>query len=290
MDRRLEIKIDSTLSGKTIKEILKNRFKISTAILTELKETPDGILLNSEKVFVNIKAEEGSCLVVNMKDKRSDIDGKNIPLDIIFEDEDIIVVNKGRGMPIHPSLNHYDDTLANALMYYFSDENFTFRVITRLDKDTSGVVLLAKNPLSGAILSEEMKNGNIEKEYIALVNGTPSPCRGRIDAPIKRKSDSVILRCVAPDGKEAVTEYETIKEKGDLSLLKLHPKTGRTHQIRVHLSYIGHPIYGDDLYGAKQREEKVRLHCGKISFRHPITGESLSLSAEIPSDISREIE
>ena len=290
MDRILKCKIDSDLSGKTVKEILKNRFKISSSVMTELKASEDGILLNGKKVFVNETVSEKDVLLIKARDLRSDIEESDIPLDILYEDEDIVAVNKGRSLPIHPSQNHHGDTLANAVMHYYSGEKFTFRVITRLDKDTSGVVLLAKNPLSGAILGEEMKKGNIKKEYVALVNGRVNPLKGLIDAPIKRREESVILRCVGEGGKEAVTEYETVAESEKLSLVRLHPLTGRTHQIRVHLSYIGNPIFGDDLYGAPQKDERVRLHCSKITFRHPITDEIMEVKAQIPDDISREID
>ena len=290
MDRILKCEIDSALSGKTVKEILKNRFKISSSVMTELKASEDGILLNGKKVFVNETVSEKDVLLIKVRDLRSDIEESDIPLDILYEDEDIVAVNKGRSLPIHPSQNHHGDTLANAMMHYYSGEKFTFRVITRLDKDTSGVVLLAKNPLSGAILGEEMKIGNIKKEYVALVNGKVNPLKGLIEAPIKRREESVILRCVAPDGKDAVTEYETVAESGKLSLVRLHPLTGRTHQIRVHLSYIGNPIFGDDLYGAPQKDERVRLHCSKITFLHPITDEIMEVKAPIPDDISREID
>ncbi len=285
MDRILKLEIDTSLSGKKLKEILKCRLFISSSLLTGLKSTDDGILLNGKKAFVNDTVKEGDALTVTVRDERSDIEPSEIPLDIIYEDEDIIAVNKGRSMPIHPSQNHHGDTLANALMHYFSGKSFTFRVITRLDKDTSGVVLLAKNPLSGAILGEKMKAGDIKKEYVALVNGTPKPESGVVNAPIGRREESVILRCVTPLGKDAVTLYETVETDGDFSLVRLKPLTGRTHQIRVHLAHIGTPIFGDDLYGAVQKGEATRLHCSKISFCHPITGEQLVMEAPMPEDM-----
>lgn len=284
MDKKFGILIDDTLSEKTVKELL-HRNGVSSSLMTELKESEDGILLNGKKVFVNEKVKTGDRLLITLKDKRSDIAPSDIPLLVLYEDEDIIAVNKPRNMPIHPSQNHHGDTLANALMHYFLGEDFTFRVITRLDKDTSGVVLLAKNPLSGAILGEAMKKGSIKKEYLALVNGKMNPEKGEINAPIGRREESVILRCVTPLGKEAITFYETLQSNGDYSLVKLSPLTGRTHQIRVHLSYIGNPIYGDDLYGAAQKDERVRLHCSKISFCHPITGEEMTIEAPLMEDM-----
>ncbi len=284
MDKKFEILIDDTLSGKTVKELL-HRNGVSSTLIKELKESEDGIKLSGKKVFVNEKVKTGDRLLITLKDKRSDIAPSDIPLSVLYEDEDIIAVNKPRNMPIHPSQNHHGDTLANALMHYFLGEDFTFRVITRLDKDTSGVVLLAKNPLSGAILGEAMKKGSIKKEYLALVNGRMNPEKGEINAPIGRREESVILRCVTPLGKEAITFYETLQSNGDYSLVKLSPLTGRTHQIRVHLSYMGNPIYGDDLYGAAQKNERVRLHCSEISFCHPITDEEMTIEAPMMEDM-----
>lgn len=285
MNRIFRVRITPEHSGKEVKFILKKAIGISDALISSLKKTDDGIKVNDKRVFVNHILDEGDILTLNIPDEKSDIPETDIPLDIIFEDEDIIVINKPRGMPTHPSLNHYEDTLANGLMKYYSGKNFTFRAVTRLDRDTSGVVIIAKNPFSGAILSENMKAGKIKKEYRAVVNGKINPPSGRIDAPIKRKYESMILRCVSPDGKPGITDYETLVVKDGFSLLKLSPVTGRTHQIRVHLSYMGTPIYGDDLYGAPQTGEPVRLHCRKVILLHPISGEEMAFFAELPDDM-----
>lgn len=285
MIKRISLKIEDEFNGKEVKEILKNHLNISQDIISSLKKSDDGILLNNKKVYVTKKVSSGDVLEITISDERSDIKETEIPLDILFEDEDIILINKPRNLPTHPSLNHYEDTLANGLMHYFRGEKFTFRAITRLDKDTSGVVLVAKNPLSASILNAAMKNGEIEKEYVALVNGTPEEKSGRISAPIKRRQESVILRCVAPDGKEAITDYETILSKNGFSLVKLNPVTGRTHQLRVHLSYVGNPIFGDDLYGAPQKNEAIRLHCRKITFQHPTTKQNMIVEANSPKDM-----
>ena len=281
------IKIDITpeLSGRRIESILEKELLFSRSLIAKLKRTDGAVTLNGQSERVITRVKEGDALSVTVKDKKNGIESVEIPLEILFEDDDIIAVNKPRNMPIHPSQNHHGDTLANALMHYFLGKDFTFRVITRLDKDTSGVVLLAKNPLSGAILGEAMKSGSIKKEYLALVNGRMNPEKGEINAPIGRREKSVILRCVTPLGKEAVTLYETLRSNGNYSLVKLLPLTGRTHQIRVHLSYMGNPIYGDDLYGAAQKNERVRLHCSEISFCHPITGEAMTIGAPLMEDM-----
>ncbi len=286
MDRKIEFTIDASLDGKSIKHILRNHLRASAAILTQLKKVEDGILLSGEPAFVTHRVRAGEVLKITIRDEASAIAPVEMPLAVLYEDEDIIAINKPRNMPTHPSRNHYEDTLANGLMGYFSGQKFTFRVITRLDKDTSGVVLVAKNPLSAAILVEDMKGGRIQKEYLALVNGFPNPRTGRILAPIRRKEGSIVLRCVAPDGKPAETFYETLMESGEFALVRLSPVTGRTHQLRVHLSHLGNPIYGDDLYGAPQTGESTRLHCSRISFRHPLTGKELNIEATMPEDMN----
>ena len=290
MDKILSLKIDPSLDGKTVKYILQTCLGLSAALITQLKQADDGIMLSGERVFVNKRVCESDELVITIADGTSDIPEGEIPLDILYEDEDIIAVNKPRNMPTHPSQNHYEDTLANGLMYYYKGKNFTFRAITRLDRDTSGVVLIAKNPLSATILGDDMKRGKIHKEYAAIVCGSPDPKKGRIDAPIRRFKESVILRCVSPDGKDAVTDYETVSTANNIALVRLFPKTGRTHQLRVHLSHIGTPIYGDDLYGAPQKDENVRLHCQKIIFTHPLTKNEMVLTAPLPNDMTDLIE
>ena len=285
MNKTIKILVDDVFSGKEVKYFLKKVIGISDAIITDLKKTEEGILVNNERVFVTHILKAGDSLSINITDKKSDITESDIPLDIIFEDEDIIVLNKQRGVPTHPSLNHYEDTFANGLMKYYSGKDFTFRAVTRLDRDTSGVVIVAKNPFSGAILSENMKAGKIKKEYQAVINGRINPMSGVINAPIKRKYESMILRCVSPDGKTAITVYETLTVNDNFSLVRLNPITGRTHQLRVHLSHMGTPIYGDDLYGAPQTEESVRLHCRKVTLSHPSTGEEISFEADLPEDM-----
>ncbi len=285
MDKIIAVTVDEQLSGKTVGGILQREFRFSTAILRQLKKEKDGILVAGVPAFVTRRVHAGETIEVRIRDGTSKIDAKEIPLEILFEDEDIIVVNKPRNMPTHPSQNHYGDTLANGLMYHFRGQNFTFRAITRLDKDTSGVVLVAKNPLSAAILAEDMHAGKIQKAYLAITCGIPLPRAGRIEAPIRRQEGSVLLRCTAPDGREAVTEYETIEENEIYALVRLFPLTGRTHQLRVHMQYMGTPIYGDDLYGAPQTGERTRLHCETLRFIHPLTQQKVTVHAPLPADM-----
>ena len=284
--KTITIRIDDKLHGRRIKYLLRNHLGMSAALVKRLKNAQDGIMLDGRRVFVTEQVASGQELVLNVYDEASEnIEPVEMPLDIIYEDDDIIALNKPRAMPTHPSQNHHADTLANGVMYYFRSSDFTFRVITRLDRDTSGVVLVAKNALSAQRLSDDIKNKRISKVYTAAVNGVPEPAYGRISAPVKRADNSAILRCVAPGGKESVTEYEVQKTLAGISLVTLKPLTGRTHQLRVHMSYIGTPIYGDDMYGAPQINERTRLHCASVSFVHPMTKENITVEAPVPEDI-----
>ncbi len=285
MEKIITLKIDATLHGRKIESVLEKNLEISTTLIRRLKRTADGITLNGKEATVIEKVSYGDELVVKISGRaQKNIIPVNFPIDVLYEDEDIIAVNKPRSMPTHPSRNHQDDTLANRVVYYLGEQS-AFHVITRLDRDTSGVVLIAKHTVSAKFLTENIKDRNISKEYIAVVNGVPNPPQETVSAPIKKREESGILRCVAPDGKEAVTKYETIKIAENLSLVKLLPITGRTHQLRVHMSYMGTPIYGDSMYGAPQTGEKTRLHCYRITFSHPMTKQIITVTAPIPKDI-----
>ncbi len=278
----IKIEITPELSGRKIESILEKELQFSRSLIAKLKRTEGAVTLNGQSERVIARVKEGDTLSVTVKDKENGIESVEIPLEILFEDDDIIAVNKPYNMPVHPSKNHVSDTLANGLKNYLG-EGAGIHIITRLDRDTSGVVLASKNPHTAKILTEEMKNGNIQKEYIAVVNGCPEKETGVIDAPIDR--DTGIKRKVSQNGKPALTEYEVIKKR-ELSALRLYPKTGRTHQIRVHLSYIGCPIYGDSMYGAPQKGERARLHCRKLEFTHPETKKKMVIIAPFPEDMS----
>lgn len=284
--RRLKFVVTDKYKGAKVRAVLKNELKLSDSIITDLKKYPEGISLNGERVFVTAIVNTDDVLDVCIKEEGSgSILPTKMPLNILYEDQDILVINKPGNMPTHPSINHYTDTLANGVMYYFKDTPFTFRAITRLDKDTSGVVLIAKNKLSSSILSKAMTEGKIKKEYVALCHGKLNEKEGVIDKPIKRQEGSIMLREVNERGKYAITEYKVLEEYDNYSLVLVRPITGRTHQIRVHLSYIGNPILGDDLYGSDIVGERVRLHCKRLIFSHPITEKNVIVEAESPEDM-----
>ena len=211
-------------------------------------------------------------------------------LSVLYEDEDILAVDKPAGMPVHPSMGNYENTLANGVAFYFESRNLfcPFRCINRLDRDTSGALILAKNPLSAAILSAQMKRREIRRTYLAVVKGIP-PEKGKISAPIARLGDSVIQRCVDfSRGESAVTFYERLDTRNGHSLLELHLETGRTHQIRVHMGYLGYPLPADYLYCPDySRFSRQPLHSVQIEFSHPITGRQLCLTASVPQDMAQ---
>lgn len=235
------------------------------------------VSINGKTVTMRADVNFGDKVTVTLPDEVSEgIPPIEMPLDIIYEDEYMLVVNKPKNMPTHPSRGNSLPTLANGIMAYFNGKH-TFRSINRLDRDTSGIVLLAKDQYSAGILSKEMKRGRFSKKYVAVVEGILEKKSGIIDAPIRREAGGSIKRIVAEDGKRAVTEYHVISERDNESLVEIILHTGRTHQIRVHFSYIGHPLKNDFLYGRQNENESYLLHCIELSLPHPKTGEILTL-------------
>lgn len=252
-----------------ISEYLKKNLGFSVSLVARVKF--GGVFLNGECVHMRAMVKNGDEIrVLFPEEKCESIPPINIPLDVLYEDDYILVVNKPRNMPTHPSRGNSLPTLANAVMAYFNG-NIVFRAVNRLDRDTSGIVLIAKCALAAANLSREMKAGGFQKKYTAIVEGVPEPLFATIDAPIERESDGNIKRCVRPDGKRAVTEYRVISQTGGgNSLCEFKLLTGRTHQIRVHAAHIGHPLLNDFLYGTRS-EDTYSLHCSYLSFTHPKT-------------------
>ena len=251
MERKLIYEITDEFDGKTVKDLLKHN-KISVAMTTKLKKKENGIMLNGQRVFVTAKLKTGDVLELLAESEESFsefIYPTEGTLDIIYEDEDFLVLNKPPYLPIHPSKGHPYDSLANIVVYYYKQKNvnFTFRCVNRLDKDTSGVTLIAKNAYAHELMRRLSIENQISKTYYAAVHGKPNPESGTIDLPIYRPEEATIKRIVDPRGKQAITIYETVKTNERLSLVKINLITGRTHQIRVHFSHIGHPLAGDFL-------------------------------------------
>lgn len=293
-ERLIEINIDEKRDGKTVLEIIKKELHISSKMLTLLKKREDGITVDGKHVTVRYVLKNGETLGVADEDREENenLVPWDVPLDIIFEDDDIIVVNKPPMMPTHPSHGHFDDTLANAICFHMEKKGvkpFVFRSINRLDRNTSGLVLVAKNRIAASALHIAMKQKKIEKKYVALLSGTPTESDGKIETHIRRKEKSVIERQVCSettDSSYALTLYKKIDTDGIISAVLASPVTGRTHQLRVHFAHVGYPILGDDLYGKKSSEiSRHALHAAALSFPHPSTGEVITLYAPIPEDM-----
>lgn len=257
----------------TMKDYLRHR-GLSVTLVKKAKY--GGIHLNGEVVTVRAEVNLGDLIEIYAEDNVSEgIPPMDIPLTVLYEDEDILAVDKPTDMPTHPSKGNNLPTLANAVMGYYGGD-FVFRSVNRLDRDTSGIVIIAKNQFSAGALSSTMKKGLWNKKYHALVSGIPAEKSGVIDAPIERVEEGNIKRMVREDGKRAITEYSVIEEYEKDCLCELHLLTGRTHQIRVHMAHIGHPLVSDFLYGTPSDKEYY-LRCKEISFPHPRTGEILTI-------------
>lgn len=291
MDRILTYTITPQEDGMQVLEFLRSK-GFSRHILTSMKPDKEALLVNGMRAGGRSILKEGDHFRVRVMETGSmeGIVPAPLPLDILYEDEDILVLNKPADMPVHPSIGNYTNTLANAAAFYFQQKNelCPFRCINRLDRDTFGSLILAKNALSAAILSAQMRNREIRRTYLAVVCGVTPPS-GTVSAPIGRVSDSVIQRQVDPEhGESAVTHYERLAVRNDHSLLEIHLETGRTHQIRVHMGYIGHPLPADYLYHPVYDHFKRQpLHSFQLNFRHPLTGKDLCFTAPVPKDMAQ---
>ena len=256
--------INKEQAGREIKCFLKNN-GVSSTLLRALKKIPDGITVNGVHQNVRYVLKEKDILKLNIADTKEDenkyLEPIDIPIDVLFENDDITVVNKSAYMPTHESINNRGNSLANALAYRYKDRPYVFRATNRLDKNTSGIVITANNKFFSALLSEKIRNGSIKKTYIAIVEGSLSG-DGKIEKPIGRIAESVIERQVREDGEYALTEFVSLATNDKYSVVLVSPKTGRTHQIRVHMSYIGHPLAGDEMYGGTTNGiSRQALHC-----------------------------
>lgn len=291
MERKIIYTIKQNDLPATVRSYLLDR-GYSGQNLIQLKKDEAGILVNNVSQYMNHPLQNGDNLTVHIREEASSakIPPVKLPLDIIYEDEDLMVINKPAGMPIHPSLNNYENSLANGLAWYFQKRNkpFIFRCINRLDRDTSGLTIIAKHMVSAGILSSMVSRREIHREYLAIAKGIVTPSQGTIDAPIARKEGSIIERMVDREkGERAVTHYQVLETCNGCSLLSLHLETGRTHQIRVHMKYLGFPLIGDYLYYPDTSLiGRQALHSHRLVFAHPITGEKMEFVATLPEDMN----
>ena len=290
MNRTLEYKIGKEDAGLRVELFLRRR-GFSRQNLVEIKRMPQSIMVNGVHYYMRQTLEEGDQLLVNISETECSekIPPVEAPLDIIYEDEDIMVINKPADMPIHPSMNNYYNSLANALAYYFEQQGkpFIFRCSNRLDRDTSGLTIVSKHLVSASILADMVSKREVDREYLAISRGSVTPSQGTIDAPLGRKDGSIIERTIDWEkGERAVTHYHVVEESNGHSLISLKLETGRTHQIRIHMKHIGFPLVGDYLYNPDMEFiGRQALHSHKMRFRHPITGEQKEFIAPLPKDM-----
>lgn len=286
MGRKIKYTIPEEYDGKRVISYLKGEAKISARLLRTLKQQEEGITLNGVHIRSIDPIHTGDILAIDIPCPNGEIEPIEMPLDIIYEDDDILVINKNPFLACHPTHNHQGDTLANAIVWHLQSEGkpTMFRAVGRLDKGTSGIVICALNKHSANFIPK-----TVEKEYYAVVCGKLEKT-GTIDAPIYRPDPMKTLRAVGENGDRAVTHWTVIKQNDNLSYVAVRLETGRTHQIRVHFSSLGMPLYGDGMYGEENEVGHQLLHCGKVTFTHPVTRERLTLTAKMPDDMQRVVD
>ena len=290
--RRLELTVPAQRAGQKVDTLLRKDLGLSGTVVKRIKWLPDGILLDGERVFTSHRVEPGQVLSVLVADPevRSGIPPVDGPLDIVYEDGDLLVLNKAPGVSVHPGPGHWDDTVGNFLMAYYhrTGVQADFHPVHRLDKGTSGLLVVAKHPHAQEGLKRQLHTARFRRTYLAVCVGRPEPESGTIDAPIGPVEGSLMARMVRPDGLSARTRYQVLESHNGRSLVRLELDTGRTHQIRVHLAHLGHPLVGDFLYGEEDPSLITRpaLHSSELDLEHPITKQQLHFAVPLPPDIA----
>lgn len=284
----MELTYQVKTNEQTINQILQNELQISSRLLYKLIKLQK-ILLNNKICDTRsiTNAEDIITIDFNDEEDNSNIVPTQMNLDIVFEDDWLLIINKPAGIAIHPSILHYSDSLCNGIRFYFDKIglNKKVRPVNRLDLNTSGLVVFAKCEYIQECLISQMKNNEFKKEYLAVCNGIFEKKSGTINLPIARKENSIIERCISEDGQPSITHYEVLKDFDNYSLVKCSLETGRTHQIRVHMSAIGHPLLGDSLYGSiSDLIDRQALHCYNLQFVHPVNNNVLNFYGELPID------
>lgn len=275
--RKIKFIVTHEQDDKTVLNIL-TLSGTSKRLITKLKQVENGITKNGIHARTVDTVQAGDVIEILLEDEKVLVENAGLNVPVIYEDNDVIVFDKPAFMPVHPSHKHLYDTLGN--YFAFCCKGLTYRPINRLDRDTSGLCAVAKNRFSAVKLQK-----SIEKVYYAVACGKITGS-GTIDEPIARTDNSIITRCVSQEGQHAVTHYEVLKSNDNYALLKIRLETGRTHQIRVHFSYIGHPLAGDNMYGGDMTDlNRQALHCGELFFIHPVTEEKIHLTSNLPEDI-----
>lgn len=292
MSRYLNWTVPPELAGIKVDTLLKRHLNLSGTVVRRIKWLEDGILVDGVRVNTRFVPRAGQVLSVRLSDpeRRSGIVPAPGPLDLVYEDEDLVVLNKAPGVSVHPGPGHFDDTICNFLLYYYDSVGIEADAhpVHRLDRGTSGLLAVAKHAHAQEVLKNQLHTAAFRREYLAVCRGAPSPAAGVVDAPLGPKPGSLVEQMVRPDGKPARTRYETLAVYGGRALLRLELDTGRTHQIRVHLAHLGHPLLGDFLYGAEEPDliPRPALHSWRLALRHPITGKELLFTAPVPADMA----
>ena len=290
--RYLTLTVAPELAGAEVNTLLRRALGLSGTVLRRIKWLEDGITLDGVRVNVRVRVREGQTLAVRLTDPRpaSGVVPAPGPLDIVYEDGDLIVLNKAPGVLVHPGHGHFDDTLGNFLMYHYKEcgDESDFHPVHRLDKGTSGLLAVAKHPHAQEKLKRQLHTGDFRRVYLAVCDGAPPAPAGVIDAPIGPVEGSLLQRQVRPDGRPARTHYRVLRPCGPRALVQLELDTGRTHQIRVHMAHLGCPLTGDFLYGAEDRAliPRPALHSARLELTHPITGARLRFAAPLPADLA----
>ncbi|MFA1818929.1 RluA family pseudouridine synthase [Virgibacillus oceani] len=290
----MEWVIDKAHDGMMIRDYLQSVHGFSQRIIKAVKFDGGHITVNASSVTVRYRLTSGDRLNVQFppEKKGAHMLPEDLDLHIVYEDMDILVIDKQPGIPVIPSFQHLTGTVANAVLGHYEKKQipFTIHTVTRLDRDTSGLMLIAKHRYSHSILAGFQKSGSIKRSYQAIIEGRLSEKEGTIDLPIGREEGSIIERAVTANGKSAVTHYKVIQDFFDCALIQVQLETGRTHQIRVHFSHLGHPLLGDTLYGGKAGQmNRQALHCDEISFPHPATKNIVRFESSLPNDMEKVI-
>jgi 23S rRNA pseudouridine1911/1915/1917 synthase len=289
--RFLTLAVTPEQEGRTVDVLLRRALFLSGTLIKRAKSLPEGITLDGLSAPANLRVKAGQVLSVFIGDTDAGgVPPVRGPLDIVYEDEDLILLNKQPGAAVHPGPGHHGDTLGNFLAFYYRQQGLTAGIhpVNRLDRGTSGLMAAAKHAYAQERLRSQLHTGDFQRTYLAVCRGVPAPFSGVLDAPIARAEGSALRREVREDGRSARTAYEVLKVHGGRALVRLVPETGRTHQIRVHMAYLGCPLVGDFLYGAEEREliSRPALHSHTLSLIHPVTGERLSRSVPLPEDMA----
>lgn len=291
--RRVSLTVPPERAGQKVDTLLRKALGLSGTVIRRIKWLDDGILLDGERVFTSQRVEPGQVLTVRLSDpeRRSGVVPAPGPLDIVYEDGDMLVLNKAPGVLVHPGAGHFDDTIGNFLLDYYDRTGVEadFHPVHRLDKGTSGLMVAAKHPHAQEVLKNQLHTAEFRRIYLAVCLGGPAEEAGTVDAPIGMAEGSIVARAVRPDGLPARTHYRVLERRGDRALVRLELETGRTHQIRVHMAHLGCPLAGDFLYGTEDRDliPRPALHSSELTVRQPVTGETLTFTCPLPADMAR---